>query len=93
MSKEKFTDPLENNHFEFPEHLLKQVGECTNGGFILFLINGQAEPEVHASFDHPIAEMGLRAYATKFLNGINSVEQSEITEILHKDNSDEEDSD
>ena len=82
----KFVDPLEDNEpFEFPQALLNQVSECSAGGFILFFIDTSGTPQVRADFDHPIAEMGLRSYATKFLKGINSVEESDIAETLHND--------
>lgn len=89
MSKEKFTDPV-GQHFEFPTALLHQISECAPSGFLLFFIDDQAEPQARAQFPHRITEMGLRAYATKFLQEINSLEEKSIAENLVQE-SDEED--
>jgi hypothetical protein len=77
MSK-KFTDPIDG-FFEFPESLLKQISECTNGNYIIFYSNN-GEPDVRAEFSDTINEIGIRAYATNFIGGINAAEEISSTQ-------------
>ena len=87
----KFKDPLDNEEpFQFPDSVLHEINQCSAGGFLLFFLDQYGAPQVRASFDNPIIEMGLRSYATKFLKGVNSLEESGITENLTKENNDEE---
>ena len=79
-----FEDPV-GKPFEMPNALLNSLSECSPEGFIIFYIDNMGVPQVRASFNHQITEMGLRSYATKFLQGINSVEESGITENLHQE--------
>ena len=77
MSK-KFTDPIDG-FFEFPESLIKQISECTNGNFILFYSNN-GEPDVRAEFSDSINELGIRSYVTNFVGGINQAENIASTQ-------------
>lgn len=52
--------------FEFPQSLLKQVDECSRGGFILFSLGEDGEPEIYSHFDNSTQEMGLLFFATAF---------------------------
>jgi hypothetical protein len=79
MSKKKFEDPL-GQPFEFPDAILKMIEECSPYGFVLFYINSEGEPNARAAFAAEIFEMGLRSYATKFLNGINESEDMSFME-------------
>ncbi len=81
---EKFEEPI-GRKFEFPTALLSSISECSPEGFLLFYIDNSGTPQVRAAFNHDITEIGLRSYATKFLNSINQVEQGEITNSLFED--------
>jgi hypothetical protein len=89
--KEKFEEPI-GKPFEFPTALLHQISECAPEGFLLFFIDNTGAPQVRANFNHQITEMGLRSYATKFLEGINTIEDSSITKTLKEEETGEEDS-
>lgn len=78
---DKFIDPV-GQHFELPVQYLNQLSEMCPEGFVLFFIDDQGEPQVRAQFQHRITEMGLRAYATKFLQEINTIEEKGIAENL-----------
>jgi hypothetical protein len=95
MSKDKFEDPV-GKEYKIPDAFLHSLSEQSPEGFLLFTISNTGEPQVHASFIHQITEMGLRSYATKFLKGINTIEDSGIAEGIYKEgeeSSEEEDKD
>lgn len=48
--------------FRFPESLLKQIEECTNGGFVLIFVDSENGVEIALSYD---SEVALRALASK----------------------------
>ena len=87
---EKFEDPI-GKEFEMPKALLDSISECAPEGFIMFYVDNTGTPQVRASFGYQITEMGLRSYASKFLDGINKLEESGIAETLHQENEDGED--
>ena len=37
--------------FTIPDSLLKQINECTSGGFVLFIINDKGDIDVVQKFD------------------------------------------
>ena len=82
--KEKFEDPV-GQPFVMPEQLLESLSECAPEGCILFYVDNMGQPQVHAAFLQPITEMGLRAYATKFLQGINNAEEEQISKAIIED--------
>lgn len=88
----KFKDPLDDDKpFEFPTALLHQISECSPSGFLLFFVDSFGAPQVRANFTHPIAEMGLRSFVTKFMNEVGKAEDASIAETLHQDNDEEDD--
>lgn len=46
--------------FIFPEKLLEQVNECSNGGFVLFNFDDQGIPQVYSFIDNPIYALALQ---------------------------------
>lgn len=59
--------------FEFPESLLKQIEECSNGGFVLAFIDNEKNVEIALSYD---SESVLRALVSKtngWARGMESV--------------------
>ena len=59
--------------FKFPTSLLTQIDECSDGGFILFTINSEGEPEVRSRFDDPIKALALQYYAKNWTDVIDEL--------------------
>tara|TARA_Y100000401_G_scaffold105435_1_gene98086 strand:+ start:398 stop:703 length:306 start_codon:yes stop_codon:yes gene_type:complete len=59
--------------FKFPQSLLTQIDECSDGGFILFTINSEGEPEVRSRFDDPIKALALQYYAKNWTDVIDEL--------------------
>ncbi|NBW17337.1 MAG: hypothetical protein EBR82_56095 [Caulobacteraceae bacterium] len=43
--------------FKIPDSLLKQIDECSFGGYILFNFSSKGEPQVFTKFDNQINAM------------------------------------
>ena len=85
---EKFTDPLKNNQpFEIPEKFWGQLQEFTEG-YICFYVTNDGEIMVRAMFDSAVIEEGIRAYSSRFLNGLNQSSEIQQTESFLNENSD-----
>jgi hypothetical protein len=48
--------------FKVPDSLLKQIDECSFGGYILFNFSANGEPQVFTKFDNQINAMALLYY-------------------------------
>jgi len=48
--------------FNFPNNLLKQLDECSFGGYILFNFNSKGDPQVFTKFDNQMNAMALLYY-------------------------------
>jgi hypothetical protein len=59
--------------FQFPDKLLDQINECSNGGFILFTFDDEGMPQPYAQFDNPIAVLALRQYIADWSAAVQEV--------------------
>ena len=92
MPKKNFIDPV-GQPFKCPESVLNTLSEVTNGNFIIFFGNN-GEPDLRAEFSNSINEMGIRAYVTNFINGMNEAESIASTQnFLGNGNSEDFDED
>lgn len=62
-----------NKKFRFPDKLLREIDECSYGGFVLFNFNADGEPEVHSDFDDAVNAMALQQYVRNWNNALESV--------------------
>lgn len=73
MSKEKFV---------VPDATLKQLGEFSGGGYILFIYNQDSSPKVYADFDSPAHGLGMQKYIQNWMNIVDTLSvESSIEEI------------
>jgi hypothetical protein len=67
--------------FKFPEQVLNQIDECSNGGYVLFTFDIEGHPLVFSSADSSMQAMAMQMHISnwsKALEAINiecSVEQ------------------
>jgi len=80
-----------NTPHKFPEVLLHQIFEHVGGGFILFGINKEGEPEVFQQFDNEIIAMGLLNYVRHFSESIEAIHSNNIFGSMVGNDEDSED--
>ena len=67
----------ENKDFQFPQKLLDQIDECSNGGFVLFTIDSKGSPVTHTKCDTMTHLLGLQSYVSSY---------TKMMEEMHVDN-------
>ena len=59
--------------FQFPPSLLKQINECSNGGFILFLFDDAGVPKIHSAIDNPIIGLALHGHIQNWARSVEAI--------------------
>ena len=75
--------------FNFPESLLKQIDECSFGGYILFNFSNKGEPQVYTKFDNQINAMALLYYLNTWGQSIDQLNLEATTDLIARKNEDE----
>lgn len=63
-------DPM---NFQFPPKLLKQINECSNGGFLLFLFDADGVPQIHSTADNPIVALALHSHVQNWVRSVEAI--------------------
>ena len=79
--------------FIFPESLLKQIDECSFGGYIMFNFSSKGEPQVYTKFDNQINAMALLYYVNTWSQSIDQLNLEATTDQIAKKNLEEDDFD
>ena len=81
--------------FNFPESLLKQIDECSYGGYIMFNFSSKGEPQVYTKFDNQINAMALLYYLNTWGQSVDQLNLEATTDLINRNNGkeDEEDND
>jgi hypothetical protein len=77
--------------FKVPESLLKQIDECSFGGYILFNFSANGEPQVFTKFDNQINAMALLYYANMWSQSIDQLNLEATTDLIARKNIEDED--
>ena len=72
--------------FNFPNNLLKQVDECSYGGFILFNFNSKGDPQVFTKFDNQMNAMALLYYIGSWSNSVDQLNMDATVDAINKEN-------
>ena len=75
--------------FNFPESLLKQIDECSFGGYILFNFSSKGEPQVYTKFDNQINAMALLYYLNTWGQSIDQLNLEATTDLIVRKNENE----
>lgn len=78
--------------FKVPEALLKQIDECSFGGYILFNFSANGEPQVFTKFDNQINAMALLYYVNTWSQSIDQLNLEATTDLISRKNAKEDDS-
>jgi hypothetical protein len=75
--------------FKIPDSLLKQIDECSFGGYILFNFSSKGEPQVFTKFDNQINAMALLYYINTWSQSIDQLNLEATTDQIAKTNQDD----
>ena len=67
-----------NKEFQFPDSILSQIDECSQGGFLLFTFDKKGMPEVRSKFDNAQNAMAMHYYINNWLNHLDRNYRPEI---------------
>lgn len=72
--------------FNFPNNLLKQLDECSFGGYVLFNFNSQGDPQVFTKFDNQMNAMALLYYLGSWISTVDQMNIEATAEAINKEN-------
>lgn len=75
--------------FNFPESLLKQIDECSFGGYVLFNFSSKGDPQVYTKFDNQINAMALLYYINTWSQSIDQLNLEATTDLIARKNEEE----
>ena len=68
--------------FKIPDSLLKQIDECSFGGYILFNFSSKGDPQVFTKFDNQINAMALLYYINTWSQSIDQLNLEATTDLI-----------
>lgn len=77
--------------FKIPDSLLKQIDECSFGGYIMFNFSSKGEPQVFTKFDNQINAMALLYYVNTWSQSIDQLNLEATTDQIARTNDKEDD--
>lgn len=77
---------INKKKFNFPDSLLKQLDECSFGGYILFNFNSKGDPQVFTKFDNQMNAMALLYYLGSWINTVDQMNIDATAEAINKEN-------
>jgi hypothetical protein len=72
--------------FNFPNNLLKQLNECSFGGYILLNFNEKGDPQVFTKFDNQANAMALLYYLGSWINTVDQMNADATADAINKEN-------
>ena len=82
-----------NKEFHFPESILSQIDECSQGGFLLFTFDKHGMPEVRSKFDNAQNAMAMHYYIINWLNAVEQINLENTIQNIKMVSEDEDDGD
>lgn len=68
--------------FTFPNNLLKQLDECSFGGYILFNFNSKGDPQVFTKFDNQMNAMALLYYLGSWSSTVDQMNMDATADAI-----------
>lgn len=75
--------------FNFPDSVLKQIDECSFGGYVLFNFSVKGDPQVFTKFDNQINAMALLYYLNTWSQSIDQLNLEATTDLIARKNDEE----
>lgn len=82
-----------NKEFHFPESILSQIDECSQGGFLLFTFDKNGMPEVRSKFDNAQNAMAMHYYIINWLNAVEQINLENTIQNIKMVSEDEDEDD
>jgi hypothetical protein len=79
--------------FNFPDALLKQIDECSFGGYVLFNFSNKGDPQVFTKFDNQINAMALLYYLNTWSQSVDQLNLEATTDLIARKNDEEDQED
>lgn len=79
--------------FKVPDSLLKQIDECSFGGYIMFNFSSKGEPQVFTKFDNQINAMALLYYVNTWSQSVDQLNLEATTDQIARKNYPEDEDD
>lgn len=80
-----------NKPYRFPEQLLHQINEHSNGGFILVTIDAEGSPQPFLSFDNGVNALGLISFVKNWSEGLDCAQGNSIANSFFDSDEDDDD--
>ncbi len=80
---------MEEDGFKIPSSLLKQLDECSSGGFVLFSFDGKGNPQVHSKSDDSLNAMAVQGFISDWSKAMSRISVDNTTQILKNKINDE----
>lgn len=71
--------------FNFPPQLLKQLDECSFGGYILFNFSSDGDPQVFTKFDNQMNAMALLYYLGSWISTVDQMNIEATAEAINRE--------
>ena len=75
--------------FNFPDSVLKQIDECSFGGYVLFNFSNKGNPQVFTKFDNQINAMALLYYLNNWSQSVDQLNLEATTDLIARKNDEE----
>lgn len=72
--------------FKIPDSLLKQIDECSFGGYVMFNFSANGEPQVFTKFDNQINAMALLYYVNTWSQSVDQLNLEATTDLIARKN-------
>ena len=79
-------------NFEFPQKILDQINECSNGGFILFTIDEDGTPVAHSQCDTMTQLLALQSYVGTWSKTMEEMSVESLVASIIPEETDDDDS-
>ncbi len=76
-----------------PKSVLHQVNEWTSGGYVIFFVNKDGQPEGVGDFDNEINMMGLHQYMSSWIKAAEEIGVEDMVESIIFDDEDDDEID
>jgi len=77
---------INKKKFNFPNNLLKQLDECSFGGYVLFNFNQDGDPQVYTKFDNQVNAMALLYYLGSWISTVDQMNMDATADAINKEN-------
>ena len=68
--------------FQVPDLLLNQLNECSNGGFVLFMLDDSGSPRIYKTYDSDMHALALDSFVQKYGDSMEQINGQMVFDTL-----------